>query len=1154
MSAAPSSITVNTQNSPKVKRNPWLCMNGLVIGHLRNTAPVCYGGSRPRLRGAFCRNYGGASASASQTSPDQRAPIMKLSEIGLKNPFLLIVLILAIFVIGFASLGRIPIDLLPQFKTPAVQILTFYPGMPPEVMERDIMSRLERWTGQSVGISHQEGKSMLGVCVVKDYFHEDISLETAISQVSSYAMSDLYYLPPGTVPPMVMPFDPTASMPLCLVSVSSPTMSEKEIYDIAYFELRNRLQSIRGVIAPAVYGGVLRRILAYVDRDKLEARGLSPMDVVDALRKQNVFIPAGNMKAGEIDYQIFANSMPAEVEQMNDIPIKVVDGRPVFLRDVARAEDSHQIQSNVVRVNGRRQVYIPVYRQPGANTLAIVDDIKRNLGGILDRLREMNPEAKDLSLEVVLDQSVYVRDSIRGLFTAGLMGALLAALVVVVFLRSARSALAIGMAVPTAVFGALIGLFYSGETINAMTLGGMALAIGIIIDQSIVVLENVVRHLRMGKPAREAALSGAREVGLPILVSTITFVVVFYPVVFLTGTAKFLFTPLAIAATLAVLVSYFFALVVVPAYCWRFLRKADKHTDGGEPDDWTTRLAGRYAGFAEGTLRRRGAILTGTAAAAILAIALLLSLGQELFPPVDAGQFQLNVHLPSGTRIERTEEVIKQVENDIIALTGEPDPEYPKLERHPESNLRMLISNIGVLMDWPAAYTPNSGPMDAFLLVQLKGKGGHKPTFELITELRRHLNDKYPGVEFAFDAGGLISSALNFGEPAPIHFQVAGSDLHTTSRIASIVVDEMRKVPGVTDVRIAQKMDYPTLEVEIDRTKAAFVGLDVERIVTNLVTATNSSVGFRPAFWIDERNGNHYFMGAQYDERDLLSFETIKDIPLTASGIQEPVLLRNVAEFRRGTGPAQINHSNITRVIDVYGSALPGNPVGTLVKRIEDRLQTNLQLRLVPKVSDRGDFWEVTGGEFEGKGYTMNATGEAHVMRSAFRQFGFGLFIATILVYLVMVAQLRSFIDPLIVMLAVPLGFIGVALVLGVTGTSISIQSLMGIIMMVGIVVQYSIIMVDFANQHVRNGVPVREAIVRSARDRMRPILMTSAAAFLALLPMALGLEGGEVNAPLARAIIGGVLGALLILLVLPALYVTLKRPPASAGTAVEPQ
>ncbi len=394
--------------------------------------------------------------------------------LALRNPYVVIVAALATIVLGITSFRKIPADLLPIFKTPAVQIVTFYPGMPPEVMERDIMSRLERWTGQSVGIEHQEAKAMLGVSVVKDFFREGISLDTAMSQVTSYAMSDMYYLPPGTIPPMVMPFDPTASVPLCLVSVSSPRMNEQELYDIAYFELRNRLQSLQGVIAPAVYGGKLRRILAYVDRGKLEARNLSPMDVVRALKKQNVFIPAGNMKIGSIDYQIFANSMPAQVDELNDMPIAIRDGVPVMMRDVAQVKDSSQIQTNVVRINGRRQVYIPIYRQPGANTIEIVNAIQLNLERILQRLREMDPKAGDLAIEVVLDQSVYVRGALRALQLEGLLGAAFAALVVLLFLRRLRSTIVVLVSLPLAILAALIGLYFSGATLNTMTIGGLA--------------------------------------------------------------------------------------------------------------------------------------------------------------------------------------------------------------------------------------------------------------------------------------------------------------------------------------------------------------------------------------------------------------------------------------------------------------------------------------------------------------------------------------------------------------------------------------------------------------------------------------------------------------------------------------------------------
>lgn len=592
----------------------------------------------------------------------------------IRNPHAVIVAALATLVLGLTAYRELPADLLPIFKTPAVQIVTFYPGMPPEVMERDIMSRLERWTGQSVGIEHQEAKAMLGVCVVKDFFHEGISLETAMSQVTSYAMSDMFYLPPGTIPPMVMPFDPTASLPLCLVSVSSPTMNEKELYDVAYYELRNRLQSIRGVIAPAVYGGKLRRILAYLDPVKLQARGLSPMDVVRALKQQNVFIPAGSLKAGQIDYQIFANSMPTRVEELNDIPISISDGTPVFLRDVARARDSAQIQSNVVRVNGRRQVYIPIYRQPGANTIEIVDAIQRNLARILQRLRELDPRARDLALEVVLDQSIYVRHALKSLQMEGLLGAGFAALVVFLILRRLRSTLLVLISLPLAILAALAGLHFSGATLNAMTLGGLALVIGILVDQSIVVVEGVVRHLDAGEAPFAAAYQGTREVVFPVLVSTVTFCVVFFPVTFLSGMASYLFTPLALAATFAMAASYLFAITLIPAFCARLLRSRPRNGNG-ESTEW--RPAVVYAGLVRRLLARRILVLIGAGILFAAGLLLLRLTGGELFPAVDAGQFQLLVRLPSGTRIERTEETWQTSRRRSSRSWGGPIPSTP---------------------------------------------------------------------------------------------------------------------------------------------------------------------------------------------------------------------------------------------------------------------------------------------------------------------------------------------------------------------------------------------------------------------------------------------------------------------------------------------
>ena len=1080
---------------------------------------------------------------------------MNIIEAGLKNPYMVIVGALTVGVVGVTAVTKIPADLLPEFKTPAVQIVTFYRGMPPEVMERDITSRLERWTGQSIGIERQESKSMLGVSIVKDFFREDISLETAMSQVTSYAMSDLFYLPPGTIPPMVMPFDPTASVPLCLVAVSSETLDEKDLYDVAYFELRNRLQSIQGVVAPAVYGGVLRRILAYVDRHELEARNLSPLDVVNALGVQNVLIPTGNAKFGDIDYQIISNAMVSEVEQLNDIPIKVEGGTVVFMRDIGEVKDSFEIQSNIVRINGSRQVYIPVYRQPGANTIAIVDEIKLQLDHILQRLRELDPKNHDLVLSVVMDQSTYVRSSIRSLQLEALLGAVLAGLVVLVFLRSVRATIVAVVALPLSFLAAFIGLFALGSSINSMTLGGLALAVGIILDQSIVVLENTVRHLEMGKSRMQAAIDGTQEVAMPILVAVITFCVVFFPVVFLTGIAKFLFMPLAMAVIFAIGASYVVAIFVVPSFCVRLLKvpAGNPHPDnpghGGSP----SAVARFFDRVLPPLLRARWLVLGISAAAFVGAGTLLLRGGSELFPPVDAGQFTIYVRLPSGSRIERTEAVVADIEQVLIEEIGTPDSAYPEQENYPHSNLRILISNAGVLNDWPAAYTPNDGPMDAFIQVQLKNKKGMPGIFEYVQRLRDRLSGEFPGVDFAYNTGGMLTAALNFGLPSPIDIKVQGSDLHTLDEIARSIQQLAAAVPGAVDVRISQRLDYPQLDIEVDRIKAALLGLTQEDVIKNVVTALNSSIGFDPAFWIDERNGNHYFIGAQYRESEITSVETLLNIPITGKNSVQPVSLRSLITVTRKTGPAAISHVNITRTVDIFANVKTGYDVGTVAEEIERRLIASPLLDLVRREGGRGEVYEVTAGQYAGRGYSVSVAGELQTIRDSMRQFAGGLGMAIVLIYLVMVALLRSFTVPLAILVSVPLGLVGVAILLYLTGTALSIPAAMGILMMSGIVVEFSIILLTFADQLVDEGRAVRDAVIEAVKVRFRPIVMTSMAAWLAMLPMAIGGPGAEANAPLARAIIGGVIAAaVLSLFAVPCFYVILKRENPQAVPAAE--
>ncbi len=1099
----------------------------------------------------------------------------------LRNPYLVIVVALAAIVLGGYSYTKIPADLLPQFETSAVQIVTFYPGMPPEVMEKDIMSRLQRWTGQSVGIEHQEATAMQSVCIVKDFFREGISMDTAMSQVTSYAMSDMFYLPPGTIPPMVMPFDPTASVPLCLVVVSNEQMDEQELYDIAYYELRNKLQSIQGVIAPAVYGGKLRRVLAYVDADRLEAHQISLMDVQRALLKQNVLIPAGSIKIGPQELQIFTNANVDAIDQLNDVPIKTVNGVPVKMKQVGKVVNSSQIQSNIVRVNGSRKAYIPIYRQPGANTIEIVKQIKRQLSTIEGKLkveRAENPKMKTLVLSVAMDQSVGVQAGITSLQLAALLGALLAGGVVLVFLRSVASTLIIVLSIPLAILGAVFGLYFTGDTINSMTLGGLTLAIGILVDQSIVVLENVVRHTHMGKRPHQAAIDGTVEVALPMLVATITFVIVFFPVVFLSGLAKFLFTPLAIAASFAIVFSYVAAITLVPAYCANFLRISERpqtETDAGL-------LGTIYHLVLSLALNLRYLVVIIAACLFVTALFAMNGLmGQELFPQVDAGQITIYFRMPTGTRIENTEKRIIEIEKVIKDLIGTPDPRFAVDGKgdHADSDLVLLVSNIGVLLDWPAAYTPNTGAMDAFLLVQTKGRKG---VFQYVEKLRETLQRDFAetdGYQFAFNTGGMLSAALNMGESSPIHFQIqVPKDLERAQEVARMIRDEARKVSGTADVRIAQRIDYPTLEVEMDRELAARMGITPDDVMKNLVAATNSTINFQPSFWIDKNKGNHYFFGVQYWEKDLKSLETLRNIPI-GGDMHGPRRLGSVAKIRRAHGPAVVNHRNIGRVTDVYVNIQRGYDIGSVVSRIEKRL---VKMGAMPSSDERGQLYRIgyhtdlnvkqenaTEEENEGKvsaaeidalplsdgrekhrdfkGMSIRMMGEVRTMRESFEQFRGGLVIAAILVYLVMVAQFRSFIDPLIVLLTVPLGFIGVVVMLLVLGTNLSIMAFMGIIMMVGIVVEYSIVLVDFANGQMQEGRTAREAILDAARVRLRPILMTSLTTWLAMFPMAFpwifGFRGADANAPLAQAIIGGVIGAtILSLLVVPCLYVIMKQ------------
>lgn len=1031
-------------------------------------------------------------------------------ELAFKNKYLIIVLALLIAILGLLVMNTLPLDILPSYKPSAVQVLTLYPGMPAEVMEKDITSRIERWTGQSNGIARQESKSMIGVSIVKDFFRDEIDPNTALSQVTSLAMSDLYYLPPGTIPPMVMPYDPTASIPLALLAVSSDSLSEKGLYDIAYFQLRNLLGSVQGIIAPAVYGGKLRRIYMYCYPDKLQAYHLSQTDVVDAVQKNNVMIPTGDVNIGDMNYTVNANGMLPKVEDFNNIVIKMkADGAPIFLKDIGYAKDASAIQTNVVHINGKRQVYIPIYKRTGANTIASVEAVKGKLAALKTRI------PNSVNLDVILDQSSYVRNSINGLIKEGVIGLILVSLALFLFLGNIRSTLIVALSIPLSILFAFLGLYFTGNSINSMTLGGLALAIGLLVDDSIVVLENIDKHRKLGKTSSQAAYDGTKEVGMPVLVTTLTIIIVFFPVIFLTGISKYLFTPLAIVVSLAMIGSRFISMTLVPIMAASLFkdREISSKSKGilASVDRYIEKITGSYVNSMKSVMKYKWSILLITLAVFIVSMFGLSKAGTELFPKMDVGQISIDVRLESGTRLEKSEEKIGEIEKFLKTEIG--------------NDVNIIVSNIGVLNDWPAAYTPNSGTQDANIAVQLK-EGYQTRTSEYVRTLRPKLKDRFPGVQFVFNTGGIVTSALNFGLPSPIDVQITGNDLYIAHDIAEQVRAELSKIKGTQDVRIQQRYDHPEIKLDIDRTKAAQFGIHPEEIVKNTVSALNSSVNFKPSFWIDEKNGNHYFVGVTYPEVELDNLQAIEQINLSGSN-NKNTQLGNLAKTSLGSAPIELNHLDIQRVTDVYAN-VEGRDIGSVSTDAEQALQ-----KIIKNLPS---------------GYNINMRGEIKSMRESFSNLGLGLFLAILLVYLVIVPLLRSFTLPLIIISVIPLGLIGVSAMMLATNTYLNIQSLMGIIMMVGISVAYSNLLVDKMNNLLKSGETLQDAINLGIANRFRPIIMTAIVTISALIPMALGYEiGGEANIPLARAIIGGVLAAtLLSLFVVPILFYLFNQKSAS--------
>jgi multidrug efflux pump subunit AcrB len=1055
-----------------------------------------------------------------------------MPKFALRYPFFIIMMCLVVLLIGVVNIASMPVDLFPKIDMPVVVVATFYNGMPPQQIEADITNTFERFFTLGANIDHSESRSLTGVSLIKIYFKPGTDPNAALSNIANLAMADLRRLPPGTLPPVVLGMD-ASSQPVCLVTLEGKGLNETQLKDLAQFQVRNQISNVQGASVPQPYGGTYRQIQVYVDPIKLEAHNLSLTDVVDAVNSSNLILPAGDVRIGSKDYNIYANSQFPDAKSMNAMPLKSYGNSSVLVADVGKAEDSGALQYNIVRINGQRSVYVPIFKQGGnSNTITIVNGMKAAVKRLVDI-----PE--NLKTAVVFDQSIFVKLAIKNLLKEASIGLVLTGLMILIFLGSPRATFAVLLSIPLSALVCLIITKGMGGSINTMLLGGLALAFSRLIDDSVVVLENIFRFMEMGIPPREAAEKGGMEVSLAVLAATSTTSIVFFPVTFLSGVSKYIFTPLALGVVLSIFASYIFAMTVVPLFCATFVRIQHEEGEHGgkisffqrvvrQFDVHFRRMLERYEALAKRVLVRPGltaAVILGGVALVILC--LFPFLGRSYFPRTDPGQFVIDVRMPSGTRLEDSDRYIARVEQ-VIRNTVRP------------SDLGMIVSNIGVYPDLSAIYTTNASMDTAFVQTSLK-EGHSLGSYEYMGRVRERLSRKMPELSTYFQAGGLVDSVINQGLPAPIDVQVSSNDMRGAFDLAQKLSQKIKAMPNVSDVYIPQDLDYPGLALNIDRERASLIGLSAKDVVSNVITALTSDGMVAPTYWIDPKTGNNYMVTVQYANHVLkhMTMEDFENIPLrgTRPPGYDPMQegreasdvdgghtagytpLRSVAEIKQINTPTEVDHYQIRRVIDIYVATKTEalEKVGKDITRLMADTKTDKNTRLIMR-------------------------GAAVSMNDSFRDFGLGLLISIALVYLILMAQFTSFIDPFIILMAIPPGLAGVVMILLFTGSTLNIMSLMGVIMMTGIVVSNSILIVEFSGILHAQGLPLLEATVLACKVRLRPILMTSLATLLGMIPMALGLEAGsEQYAPLARAIIGGLgVSVVVTVFLVPAVYLVI--------------
>jgi multidrug efflux pump subunit AcrB len=1068
-----------------------------------------------------------------------------------------------IAILGVSAIVTMPVDIFPYIDIPVVSVVWSYGGLSPEEMEKRMVTIFERAMTTTVNdIEHIESQSYSGTSITRIYFQPNAKVDLAISQVTALCQTLLRIYPPGTSPPNILKYD-ASSVPILQLGLDSPTLSEQELYDYGNNFIRTQLATVQGASVPSPYGGKYREVMVDLNPDLLFSRGLTPIDVSNALANQNLILPAGDAKIGNRDYQVKVNSSPRVLAEMNNMPIKVVNGATVYLGDVAQVHDGYAVQNNIVRTNGTRGALLTIMRNGQASTLSVVNNIKK----IVPRIMAGLPTS--LSVSELFDQSVFVRAAINGVVREAVTAAVLTGLMILIFLGSWRSTVIVCISIPLSILVSLIVLRLSGHTINVMTLGGMALAVGILVDDATVEIENTHRNMAMKKPLVRAVLDGAQQIAAPAFVSTLCICVVFVPVLLLVGAAKYLFTPLAMAVVYAMMASYLLSRTLIPTMVHYLLKSEVKlyqqgehgESAGGKGIIWKAHyifnrrfelMRASYTSLLHWSLDHRGPVLAGFGIFVAGSLMLALFIGRDFFPVVDSGQMRLHARAASGTRIEETEVLFANIEREIRDVI-------------PPKEIDTIIDNIGIPnSSYNLAFgdNPTIGPGDGDILISLNSEK-HGPTAEYTKRLRKRLHEQFPDVTVFFEAANITNQILNFGLPAPIDVQIVGRNTEGNYPIAEKLRKQIAAIPGAVDVHIHQVIDYPELRVNVDRSKAGMVGLTQKDVTNSMLISLSGSAQVAPTQWLDWNTGVSYFVAVQTPQYRMNSVDKLMSTPVApgspfsystptsmggtanagtasvgggpsqassaygnpGSAGGNPQLLSNMAELSRGVAPEIVNHYNVQPVYDVYAN-VEGRDLGAVGSAVE---------KLVSQASSKLP-----------RGSSIDVRGQLSTMESSFYRLGMGMIFAVVLVYLIMAVNFQSWLDPFIILMALPGALAGIVWILFLTQTTFSVPSMMGSIMCIGVATANSILMVVFANDQREEGMDARSAALSAGHTRIRPVIMTASAMIIGMLPMALGWgEGGEQNAPLGRAVIGGlVLATVTTLFVVPLVYSLLRTTP----------